>query len=332
MTAAGWYDEPGDPALSRYFDGLAWTQHTIVKAEWAGPGAPPPPPGLAPPTAPVRPAPPAWTPPPTTSTLPPPQAVRAAGTPGLADRYRAWPRWGRIAAPVAAAFLVLGVIGSTMDDKDTTDVATSGGSTTSSTVHQPTDAERLAAAVTAASSSLENPPARPLVQEIIEGYCDHDLDQAAATVAGAAADTGEISDLVGAGKQGATQYCPDDVEAQPTASSTVLNGAMGLWNARLATTTTTVAATAPPATTPTTTRATTQPTTATTKRPATTTTVASGGNCSPNYSGCLDPNASDYDCRGGSGNGPKYTGEVRVIGTDVWDLDSDGDGIGCNGK
>ena len=29
-------------------------------------------------------------------------------------------------------------------------------------------------------------------------------------------------------------------------------------------------------------------------------------NCTPGYSPCLPP-ASDYDCRGGSGNGPKYT-------------------------
>ncbi len=52
-------------------------------------------------------------------------------------------------------------------------------------------------------------------------------------------------------------------------------------------------------------------------------------NCHPNYSGCLNPNASDYDCAGGSGNGPYYTGAVRVIGYDVFDLDRDGDGWGC---
>ena len=51
--------------------------------------------------------------------------------------------------------------------------------------------------------------------------------------------------------------------------------------------------------------------------------------CHPNYSGCLDPDASDYDCVGGSGNGPRYTGRVRVMGPDVFDLDRDGDGIGC---
>jgi hypothetical protein len=53
-------------------------------------------------------------------------------------------------------------------------------------------------------------------------------------------------------------------------------------------------------------------------------------NCDPNYSGaCLDPTASDYDCEGGSGNGPYYTGTVTVVGEDHYGLDADGDGVGC---
>jgi hypothetical protein len=51
-------------------------------------------------------------------------------------------------------------------------------------------------------------------------------------------------------------------------------------------------------------------------------------NCTPGYSPCLAP-ASDYDCRGGSGNGPKYTGPIRVTGSDPYDLDRDGDGRAC---
>lgn len=52
-------------------------------------------------------------------------------------------------------------------------------------------------------------------------------------------------------------------------------------------------------------------------------------NCDPNYSGCV-PIASDVDCGGGSGNGPAYVyGSVRVIGSDIYDLDSDSDGYGC---
>ncbi|MGH8986181.1 MAG: peptidoglycan-binding protein [Acidimicrobiia bacterium] len=56
--------------------------------------------------------------------------------------------------------------------------------------------------------------------------------------------------------------------------------------------------------------------------------VAVSSDCNPNYSGCV-PNDSDVDCAGGSGNGPSYTGRVRVIGRDVYDLDRDGDGIAC---
>ena len=53
-------------------------------------------------------------------------------------------------------------------------------------------------------------------------------------------------------------------------------------------------------------------------------------NCHPSYRGaCLDPGASDYDCAGGSGDGPLYTGFVRVVGPDEYDLDADGDGLGC---
>ena len=53
--------------------------------------------------------------------------------------------------------------------------------------------------------------------------------------------------------------------------------------------------------------------------------------CDPNYAGaCLDPASYDYDCEGGSGDGPDYTGTVRVVGDDPFDLDRDGDGIACD--
>lgn len=52
--------------------------------------------------------------------------------------------------------------------------------------------------------------------------------------------------------------------------------------------------------------------------------------CDPNYTGACVPIASDVDCAGGSGNGPAYVqGPVYVVGTDIYDLDSDNDGIGC---
>jgi hypothetical protein len=56
----------------------------------------------------------------------------------------------------------------------------------------------------------------------------------------------------------------------------------------------------------------------------------SRGNCDPNYAGaCLRPDVSDYDCAGGSGDGPYYTGPVRVVGADHYSLDRDGDGYAC---
>jgi resuscitation-promoting factor RpfB len=54
----------------------------------------------------------------------------------------------------------------------------------------------------------------------------------------------------------------------------------------------------------------------------------SNNNCTPGYSPCLPP-ASDYDCLGGTGDGPAYTGFVRVTGSDPYGLDSDNDGFGC---
>jgi hypothetical protein len=58
--------------------------------------------------------------------------------------------------------------------------------------------------------------------------------------------------------------------------------------------------------------------------------VESGG-CDPNYTGPCVPVDSDVDCAGGSGNGPSYvSGPVFVVGSDVYDLDRDGDGVGCD--
>jgi len=55
--------------------------------------------------------------------------------------------------------------------------------------------------------------------------------------------------------------------------------------------------------------------------------------CTPGYSPCLPPGAhgfQDYDCAGGEGNGPLwvYTTE-RITGSDIYELDRDYDGWGC---
>lgn len=52
--------------------------------------------------------------------------------------------------------------------------------------------------------------------------------------------------------------------------------------------------------------------------------------CDPNYTGDCVPVASDVDCAGGRGNGPAYVrGPVYVVGADIYDLDRDRDGVGC---
>ena len=52
--------------------------------------------------------------------------------------------------------------------------------------------------------------------------------------------------------------------------------------------------------------------------------------CNRNYTPCVPDDPVDVDCEGGSGNGPSYvTGPVRLIGEDVYGLDADGNGIGC---
>jgi PASTA domain len=69
----------------------------------------------------------------------------------------------------------------------------------------------------------------------------------------------------------------------------------------------------------------------TTAPPPPPTTRPAPNNCDPAYPGvCLHDGIGDYDCQGGSGNGPNYvTGPVRVRPPDPFGLDSDGDGIGC---
>lgn len=104
------------------------------------------------------------------------------------------------------------------------------------------------------------------------------------------------------------------------AVSQARTSALGLWRA------------CQPATAPVT-----SPTTQATVARITTTTApaAVGGGCHPSYAGaCVPAGFSDVDCAGGSGNGPGYvsTKNFRVVGPDVFDLDADADGIGCESR
>lgn len=61
--------------------------------------------------------------------------------------------------------------------------------------------------------------------------------------------------------------------------------------------------------------------------------VAPPSNCHPSYEGgCLAIGRGDYDCAGGSGNGPNYiAGPIYVVGPDEYQLDREGDGVACEG-
>jgi len=69
------------------------------------------------------------------------------------------------------------------------------------------------------------------------------------------------------------------------------------------------------------------------RRKRLTTPPSASPTCDPSYKGaCLKPNVSDYDCAGGSGDGPYYVqGPITVVGDDHYGLDRDGDGVACEG-
>jgi hypothetical protein len=65
--------------------------------------------------------------------------------------------------------------------------------------------------------------------------------------------------------------------------------------------------------------------------PTTPPSTAPSRNCDPAYpDACLHDGIGDYDCKGGTGNGPNYVeGPITVLPPDPFDLDSNGDGVGC---
>lgn len=108
---------------------------------------------------------------------------------------------------------------------------------------------------------------------------------------------------------------------------------LGLWQACQSTTTAGPVAVAPvagaPASGPSPRATVVTPTTRVAPAPAAAT---SAGGCHPSYAGaCVPSGFSDVDCAGGKGNGPGYVSakNFRVVGPDVYGLDSDGDGLAC---
>lgn len=339
MAEPGWYDDPRDPTLARWYDGEHWTEHTIVKASWAGPGTPPPP---------VEPQPTVWTPAPRPSSLPapPPLPTPAAttATTSLADRYRSWPRWARIAVPVAAGFLVLGAIGSLTEDEDSGDRQVEASDAAETDDAPPSIGEAAGDALLGLDADVSRSQMVALVREL----CDADERGAARQLVGISSEPGGRVAVLDAAGEAAEESCPEVTGDEPGLLNAVLAAAGRVPTSTTAAPTSTTALTTssgPTQGTTATTRAPVQPRSTAppapqplvpqppaTQPPATQppATQPPAPSCHPSYSGCLDPNASDYDCAGGGGNGPYYTGRVEVYGPDPFGLDNDGDGIGCD--
>jgi hypothetical protein len=147
-------------------------------------------------------------------------------------------------------------------------------------------------------------------------------DAVSATTSAAAATTEPTTEPTTAATTSPTAAPVEDVvPAQAVAQPAVIRAAAPVAAAPRAA--------APVATRPTTSKpATPKPTTkAPTPKPAP---VSSGG-CNVNYTPCVPDDPTDVDCQGGKGNGPSYVkGPVTVTGTDVYGLDADHDGTGCD--
>jgi endonuclease YncB( thermonuclease family) len=142
-------------------------------------------------------------------------------------------------------------------------------------------------------------------------------------------------EMVESGWALAVEYPPNTAQADVLAEAQQRAEDAGRTTTTPAPTTTTTDAPTTTTAAPTTTT-TAAPTTTTTLAPTTTTaapttTAPPASNCHSSYKGaCLMVGQGDYDCAGGSGNGPNYvSGPISVVGYDEFDLDRDNDGIGC---
>jgi hypothetical protein len=150
-------------------------------------------------------------------------------------------------------------------------------------------------------------------------------DAVSATTSAAAATTEPTTEPTTAATTSPTAAPVEDVvPAQAVAQPTVIRAAAPVAAApRVAAPVAARRTTSKPATPKPVAKATTKPSTL---KPA----PVSPGGCNVNYTPCVPDDPTDVDCQGGKGNGPSYVkGPVTVTGTDVYGLDADHDGIGC---
>ena len=314
----GWYDDPLAAGSARWWDGHRWTDHT---RDLTPPPTPPPPPApIVPPPLPASSRPsstpdpmptasPPRTPPPTPAPTSP-MARSVTFTDSAAVRQTS--SW----SPMAERRPGPGSIAGT-EAIVRTEILDNRPRWRRRRVLVPA---AVALAVVGAVALNPDPGTETAATDAAADQIDPLVGSA-----GDPADTAS-STTSGSGQATTAATIATTVEPPTTASTTTPSTASSPSTTESTTTTaTTTAPTSKPTTTvaPTTASTTTQP--PTTAAPTTTT-----SGCDPNYSGACVPIASDVDCLGGSGNGPAYVqGPVTVIGTDIYGLDRDGDGIGC---
>lgn len=172
--------------------------------------------------------------------------------------YRAWPLWGRIAAPAAVAVLLIVAVSTSRDGTDRVD-------TTTATTISVDDAVRIAV------SQLGNTVSPDVVRRVVEAMCDEDVDAAALAAVGSTFDPQATANLIGAAGQAANADCPRVAQDNPTLLNRTQAAAQ-----RLLGTSTSTAVTAPElplpdaVTTPSPTKLPVAPSPGTTKAPVTT--------------------------------------------------------------
>jgi hypothetical protein len=336
VGAPGWFNDEADPRLARWFDGEAWTDHTVLKADWPGPETPPAPDpdqAWAPEATAVVPAYEAYEPydsydpyDPRTQVL----SVRhqPSNVAKVVRRYRVWPLWARVAAPAVVVLLLAFVLWPKGDNTD--DVQTTTGTTIT-----------LDDAVDMAQAQLGTTVPRTTIQALISAICANDATAAATEAAGATTDPQAAANLIGATGTAAGQRCPTVVSGNPgllnrvqaatqaliSGTSTSLDMTTSSIDLSATSSSSSTSTTKKPGGT-TTTKAPTTTTTAATTTSVTTPETVPPEDCDPDYSGCLDPNTS-YTCAGAPNAGPNTTGPVHVVGSDHLSLDTNGDGTAC---
>lgn len=165
-TTPGWYKDHDDERLARWHDGNRFTEHTMVMADWQGPGSPPPPqvaqtqPAFA-----VAP-----TPPPPGRVGPSRQEARAdaASAKARAKAMRPWYRKKRFIIPgILVVIIAISAIASAGGDKKNNVTSSSSQTTHASTQGtEPANTNKISADEFAA---IQSGMTLAQVEEIIGG-------------------------------------------------------------------------------------------------------------------------------------------------------------------